>query len=537
MNYPSIFNDVIGPVMRGPSSSHCAAACRIGLLARDLMDGCIEQVVIQFDPNGSLATTHESQGSDMGLFGGLLGWEPDDERMVESARYLEQAGVQVRIEIVDSGAQHPNTYKLILRNTNEGHDMTAVSTGGGMLEITEIDGVALPIAGDYFETLIFADSQAEGITENLTNAAEVDEVVRHEAGHQAIIEVKSQTRLHDDVCRRLQSCKGVTTVKQLAPVLPILSRKALAVPFINCAEMLVYNQGKNLALWELAVRYESARGSISTRAVFDRMKQIVGLMRKSISQGLQGTSYQDRILGCQSGTYQTRLNDGRLLDAGLLNRMILYATALMEVKSSMGVIVAAPTAGACGGLPGACLGAADGMDLSQDEMSQAMLAAGLIGVFICAHSTFAAEVCGCQAECGAGSGMAAAALVTLAHGTLPQTLAAASLALQNTFGMVCDPVASRVEVPCLGKNVLAAANALACANMALADFDPVIPLDEVIAAMDRVGRSLPHELRCTALGGLSVTKTSREIEQRLARRQQPIPPRRDSLFPSRQTRK
>jgi L-serine dehydratase len=204
-----------------------------------------------------------------------------------------------------------------------------------------------------------------------------------------------------------------------------------------------------------------------------------------------------------------------LLEAGVLDRVILYVTALMEVKSAMGVIVAAPTAGACGALPGACLAAADALGKSQQEVARAMLAAGLIGVFIAHRATFAAEVGGCQAECGAGSGMAAAALVTLAGGTALQAVDAASMALQNVIGLVCDPVANRVEVPCLGRNVMAASNALACANMALAGYDAVIPLDEVIGAMDQVGRSIPRELRCTALGGLSVTPTSQEIGRRL----------------------
>jgi L-serine dehydratase len=250
--------------------------------------------------------------------------------------------------------------------------------------------------------------------------------------------------------------------------------------------------------------------------VFERMAEIVQIMHASIRKGIAGTRYADRILGYQSGGYRARMDEGRLLDGGMLNRIILYVTAMMETKSAMGVIVAAPTAGACGGLPGAVIGAASEMGLSLQEMTRGMLAAGLIGVFIAAHATFAAETGGCQAECGAGSGMAAAALVTLAKGTAGQAVAAASLALQNILGMICDPVANRVEVPCLGKNVLAASNALACANMALADYDPVIPLDEVIETMDRVGKALPRELRCTALGGLSVTKTSREITNRLA---------------------
>ena len=158
------------------------------------------------------------------------------------------------------------------------------------------------------------------------------------------------------------------------------------------------------------------------------------------------------------------------------------------------------------------------MSLSKKDITRAMLAGGMIGVFIAAHATFAAEVGGCQAECGAGSGMAAAALVTLAGGSTQQAVNAASMALQNILGMICDPVANRVEAPCLGKNVMAASNALACANMALADYDPVIPLDEVIQTMDEVGKMLPSALRCTALGGLSITKTSKEIEKRLAKK-------------------
>jgi L-serine dehydratase len=246
------------------------------------------------------------------------------------------------------------------------------------------------------------------------------------------------------------------------------------------------------------------------------MEKIVRIMLDSIRQGIAGTEYADRILGAQSPSFQAKMDEGRLLDAGILNRMILYVTAMMEMKSAMGVIVAAPTAGACGGLPGACIGAASALGLPPREMTKALLAAGLIGVFIAAHATFAAEVGGCQAECGAGSGMAAAALVTLGKGDTRQALAAASMALQNILGMICDPVANRVEVPCLGRNVLAASNALAAANMALADLDPVVPLDEVIATMDEVGQSIPHELRCTALGGLSLTPTSRRIEKRLA---------------------
>jgi L-serine dehydratase len=514
-NYPSIFNDVIGPVMRGPSSSHCAAALRIGRIARDLMDARIEDVLIEFDSRGSLATTHDSQGSDMGLFGGLLGWETADERLTQSAQAIQEAGIRVQIEIKELGAKHPSTYKLTLKNSTEQHTLTAISTGGGMMEIVEIDGIELSLAGDYFETLIYVDSNGDEIVKYLQENISADKIILLSGTNVRMVEIKAQNFLEDRIISTLHAQFDIRSLKSIPPVLPVMSSQHTSVPFITCDEMLNYNADKNLALWELAVHYESARGNLSHEQVFQRMSEIVRLMQKSILDGIAGTKYADRILGYQSGLFKTRMANRQLLDGGMLNQMILCVTAMMEVKSSMGVIVAAPTAGACAGLPGACIGAATSLGLSVDEMTKAMLAAGMIGVFIAAHATFAAEVGGCQAECGSGSGMAAAALVTLANGTLKQSVDAASMALQNTVGMVCDPVANRVEVPCLGKNVMAASNALACANMALADYDVVIPLDEVIETLDRVGKSIPHELRCTALGGLSITRTSKEIEQRL----------------------
>ncbi len=515
MYYPSIFNDVIGPVMRGPSSSHCAAALRIGRMARDLMEGPIDEVLIEFDPNGSLATTHASQGSDMGLFGGLLGWEATDARLVESPWAIHEAGVKIDIRVVDYQADHPNTYRLTLRNSRERHSLVAISTGGGMIEVTEIDGHRVSMAGDYFETLIYLDAGAGETYGYLKERVAADEMIALGNQEEQIIEVKAQRFVADTVLADLAAGHRLRSVKKIAPVLPVLSHQDMRVPFITCDEMFHYNEGKDLALWELAVCYESARGGVPHQEVIDKMKGIVGILQESTRQGIRGTTYADRILGHQSGQFQNLMDQHRLLEGGLLNQIILHVTAMMEVKSSMGVIVAAPTAGSCGGLPGACLGAASALGLSAEDTTRAMLAAGMIGVFVSARATLAAEVGGCQAECGTGSGMAAAALVTLAGGTTQQAVNASSIALQNVLGMICDPVAGRVEVPCLGKNIMAASNALACANLALADFDPVIPLDEVIETMDQVGKSIPSTLRCTALGGLSLTRTSKEIEQKL----------------------
>ena len=457
----SIFNDVIGPVMRGASSSHCAAALRIGRLARDLMGGSITHVLVEFDVNGSLPATHTSQGSDMGLFGGLLGWDAADARLPLSPTHLQQAGVQVEIRYIDCHDPHPNTYRLTLSNGAERHTMIAISTGGGMIEVLEIDGARVSLDG----------------------GARVD------------------------IAGRV-----------LHPVLPVQSNPQAVLPFHSCAELMALDGGREVPLWQWAVEYEKARGSLTDGEVHAMMVDIVRILRASIAEGIAGTHYADRLLGHQSGKFAEQMARGTLLDAGVLNRTVLYTTALMEVKSAMGVIVAAPTAGACAALPASCIAVAECREQSEDDMARAMLAAGLIGVFIAGPWTFAAEVGGCQAEGGSAAAMAAAALVTLAGGTLSQATGAASMALQSMLGLICDPVAARVEIPCLGKNVIAASNAVSCANMALAGYDAMIPFDEVVAAAASVAERMPREHRCTALGGLATTPTALRLSRELAAR-------------------
>lgn len=513
MTYSSIFNDVIGPVMRGPSSSHSAAACRIGLLARDLIAGKIENVVIDYDPNGSLVTTHESQGTDMGLYSGLLGWNPDDEKMKDFRQGIKEAGINIKVNYTSYGAKHPNTYKIKISNSQISHTMTAISTGGGAVEITEINGAEVSISGDYYELIVYYDN-FENVKSSISSSINFD-FLEYKKGAKNFIEIKSHVQFSSSDIEKVKAVPGVKNVSYLKPVLPVLSRKNVKVPFLYCSEMMEYSKQKKINIWQAAVDYESYRGEITEKEVFEKMRKIVHVMGQSIKIGLKGTYYEDRILQCQSAGFKEKMDKKALLNGGMLNTIVLYVTAVMEVKSSMGVIVAAPTAGSCGTIPGSILGAAHLMNKDEDEIVKAMLAAGIMGVFISEHSTFSAELGGCQAECGAASSMAAAGLVYLAGGTFKQSTAAASMALQNSLGMICDPVANRVEVPCLGKNVMAASNAVSCANMALANFDQVVPFDEVVDTMFDVGMSLPRELRCTALGGLSVTPTAKALEKRL----------------------
>jgi L-serine dehydratase len=487
-------------------------------MARALMNGSITNVMVAFDHSGSLPYTHTTHGSDMGLAGGFLGFEMDDNRLPQYENELEKRGIVIQYQTGEFGDQHPNTYRITLESSVETHSMVALSTGGGMIEVIEIDEAEVSLQGDLFTTIVYANGDAQPILEKL---ASMHGTVSLKKGRQGFFaEIVSHQALLDTDIEVILALAGVKYVRSLPPVLPIHRPRQLELPFSNLQEMAALARDKHLNLDALALLYESQRGNISETTVLQRMIEIVRVLRSSIATGLAGTEYENRILGYQSGDYLESLKNNRLMDLGVMNRVIPYVASLMEVKSSLGVIVAAPTAGSCGCLPGAVLGTADTLEKDDEAAARAMLAAGMVGVFITRMSTFAAEVGGCQVECGAGSAMAAGGLTTLMAGSTDMALSAASMALQNSLGMICDPVANRVEVPCLGKNTMAAANAVTCANMALAGFNQVIPLEEVIRTMDRVGKSLPHELRCTALGGLSVTSTAKIIERDLSVRGQ-----------------
>ena len=266
----SIFNDVIGPVMRGPSSSHCAAALRIGRLARDLMGSDLNEVLVEFDRKGSLPTTHETQGSDMGLFGGLLGWDADDEGLPGAPQALQEAGVRLRIETVDADDPHPNTYRLTLRNAREHRFLRAISTGGGSIEVLNVDGFNVSMFGDCFETLFWVRGCGPELARHLATLVDANAVLAHEVGGEQMVEVKAREFVSDQILAELNGAFDIQAVKRLSPVLPVLSRRDVRVPFTSCAEMLRYDAGRNLPLWKLGAEYEMARGELSEAEVIAR---------------------------------------------------------------------------------------------------------------------------------------------------------------------------------------------------------------------------------------------------------------------------
>ena len=510
MTLPSLFNDVLGPVMRGPSSSHSAAALRIGRLARALMKGRMNRVVVDYDPSGSLVTTHATQGSDLGLAGGLLGWEADDRRLEHYQEELKKAGLEVEVRYLDYGAEHPNTYQLELHDGALVRSLTAVSTGGGMIEVLEIDSIPVSLHGDLHELFVL---DQEGV------AARVEELSRHK-GHVEISRLSGERggwhlRSRSDWAPGQIEALSSFETHILPPVMPVLAGDASILPFRTAGEFL-RRMDAETPLWQWALCYEAARSGWSEEQVLERASAILATMRRSLNRGLQGRALPGRLLPTQVKAFEHAERQQELVQGSIQNLMIRYVTAIMESKAGLDVIVAAPTAGSCAALPAALLAVGDGYDWAEEKLVRGLLAAGLIGIFIAEGATFSAELGGCMAECGSAAGMAAAGLAEMMGGSPAQALCAASVALQNMFGLTCDPIANRVEAPCLGKNAMASSNAINSANMALAGYLHLIPLDQVITAMDEVGKAMPRELCCTALAGLSTTPASKALELRLA---------------------
>lgn len=478
----SILNHVLGPIMRGPSSSHSAAALRIGRIARDLMNGDLTQVDVFYDPNGSLVTTHKSQGSDMGLYGGLLGWDADDPRLLDYEKHIEEAGIKVTTHYESFGATHPNMYWLKLKGKGDAHTLTAISVGGGMIEVQMIDETSVTLTGGSY--VLYDASFGNLVTESTSPFSS-----------EQIAQAADPRILH--------------------PVLPVLDGGA-ELPFTTCADMLQYGKEHSMNLPELAIAYESARSGMNAEQIRDQICRVMEVMRSAVENGQKGTFYEDRILPSQVGGFQEERKRNRMVGGASMKDVIEAVTAALETKSSMGPIVAAPTAGSSGVVPGTLFGVVRSMDdVTDDQLIDALLVAGVIGMFIARGATFAAEEGGCMAECGSASGMMGAAIVHLRGGNTDEALTAANLALQNSFGMVCDPIGNRVEAPCLGKNTMAAMNAMSSANMALAGYEHLVPFDEVVVAMNEVAHSIPRELRCTGLGGLATTPTAQKIEARI----------------------
>lgn len=281
--------------------------------------------------------------------------------------------------------------------------------------------------------------------------------------------------------------------------------------FKNAKELLALCQEKNLPISEVMRQREILLGETSAKIVDQRMDRVLEIMKDAAFSPIKNpVKSMGGLIGGESRKLSEFQFQGKSLCGNVLSRSITYAMATLETNASMGLIVASPTAGSAGIVPGLMLALQEVYEFSDEKIRQALFNAGAIGYLAMRNATVAGAVGGCQAEVGIASAMAASAAVELLGGTPLQCTYAASTVLMNMLGLVCDPVGGLVEYPCQNRNAAGVSNALIAAEMSLAGITQFIPLDEMIDTMYTVGKKLPAELRETALGGCAATPSACE---------------------------
>ncbi len=501
--------------MRGPSSSHTAGAFHIGRMTRALLDNEPASATFTFDPGGSLAQVYRQQGSDRGFAAGLLGWPITDERFQQALELATEEEVRVTFRVEPlSRADHPNTVGIRAVSRN-GHILhaTAKSVGGGALVFTHVNDWPVRLTGDAHEILVeLAEDESESeqiIRQRLAeDAPHQPRVSRQTRDGRALLHVRRASALEPSAPAEIRTLPGVQRVWTVPPVFYV-QRGAPIVA--SAAEMVALAGSESLSLGQVALIYESTLLGLPDQEIIDEIMRRYDIMRAAVHRGLADDPPPMQHLQPSAGrVYQAEARK-QVAVGGIHTRAAARSMAVMHVNGGMGIVCAAPTAGSAGVIPGTLVTLAEEKGLDRTQTALGLLAAAAVGLIVGTRATFAAEVAGCQVEIGAAGGMAAAAVVEIAGGSARQASDAAAIALQNTMGLICDMVQGVVEIPCHTRNAVASANAFVCADLILGGYANPIPLDETIDAVYAVGRILPRELKCTALGGLACTPSARAL--------------------------
>jgi L-serine dehydratase len=458
-----------------------------------------------------MATTYVPLAVDRAFAAGLLEWDLLDARFPEALQEARRQGIQLAYEVAPfPEADHPNAFDIQMEaSAGNRLRLLAKSTGGGAIEITSVAGFATEISGGHFETIVEIE---ERVSEEMARRFEARVLQRGDGarGTRALYLQRSAALGSED----RQWLAGHTAVKSVRSAEPLLFVQRGEPLFSSADEMIRLATDAGCSLGRVGLRYESRLLGLAEDEVLDEMTRRYRVMEESVARGLAGDAVGMQFLDASAGSLLEAEGRRRVALGGPHTRAAARALAVMHVSNSLGIVCAAPTAGSAGVLPGVLVTLAEEKGLSEEQVALALLAASAVGLIIARRGTFAAEIAGCQVEIGAAGAMAAAAVVEIAFGDARRATDAAAIALQNTMGSVCDPVQGTCEIPCHTRNGVAASSAFVCADLVLGGYRNPISLDETIDASMAVGRRLPSELRCTALGGIAATPSAKRLRSR-----------------------
>ncbi|MBY4796846.1 L-serine ammonia-lyase, iron-sulfur-dependent, subunit alpha [Collinsella sp. AGMB00827] len=507
--------EILGPIMVGPSSSHTAGALRLARVARALATDGIAS--ISFTLWNSFAHTHEGHGTDRALVAGALGLNTDDMRIKDAFELAQQAGLSYRIQIGgDNEAFHPNSVGIDVTTTSGSTvQIHGESLGGGRIRISRINDIDVDLSGEY-TTLFVVHQDIPGALAALTQTLAQDHVniafcrtYRTEQGGRAYTIFEMDGAALPLVLPRIEAIPAVfwATFIELPGTTSSAPGVSTSSLFQTGAQLLKACQEHKATIGDLMRRRETALMGKDPSAL---MKRVIEVMHEETEAPL---AHPEPSLGGFLGGQAKAVADASsklasALTGSVQTNAIARAMAVLERSASMGVIVAAPTAGSAGIVPGCVLALAEHVGASHADVAEALFCAAAIGLILTANASVAGAEGGCQAEVGSAAAMAAAAVTQMLGGSPRQALDAASLALSNLLGLVCDPVAGLVEVPCQTRNAIGVATAFSSAQLALSGVSFLVPFDEMARVMYDVGKALPSSLRETAQGGIAVAPSA-----------------------------
>ncbi|KAF0816625.1 MULTISPECIES: L-serine ammonia-lyase, iron-sulfur-dependent, subunit alpha [unclassified Cytobacillus] len=285
--------------------------------------------------------------------------------------------------------------------------------------------------------------------------------------------------------------------------------------FRNVAELVELAENKGVKIAEIMIQQEIEVTGLTRDQIIAKMDRNLTVMEQAVERGLKGVTSVTGLTGGDAVLLQKYIQSGKALSGNILLDAVSKAVATNEVNAAMGTICATPTAGSAGVVPGTLFAVKEVLKPTRMEMIEFLFTSAAFGFVVANNASISGAAGGCQAEVGSASGMAAASIVEMAGGTPKQAAEAMAITLKNMLGLVCDPVAGLVEVPCVKRNAMGASNAMTAADMALAGITSRIPCDEVINAMFLIGQSMPSALRETAEGGLAATPTGRRLQEEI----------------------
>ena len=501
-----LFNDVMGPVMCGPSSSHTAGPSRIGRLAHDLCNGRVKKAVVEFSKKGSYSYAYKGDGADKALASGLMGFDTDYEQMFYALDLAKQRGLDLSFLLTDDTIPHVNTILLRLYvDQNRTIVTRMISMGGGSVMVESIDGLPLQLFGGRYETVVYGGEQDQKAVQALLG---VEPVAKNDK--LCVFSTESMVDL-----KAVQATEGVLYAAMLTPVVPCVNSDDVKTPFLTAIQMKDWLAENPMGLADAAIAYQRGVSGWDAKRISDWALFLLGKMEQSIQTGLACDGRGFYCLQPTSASLEKKRADGIFLNTGILDHATVMATAVMESNMSMNTVVAAPTGGSAGVVPGV-LFAMQKAGYTRDQMAGGLLAGAVVGAFIYNQATFTASVAGCAVEIGAASSMAAAAAAYMMGADVDTCLKAAGLALGNLTGLACDHLASGVEVPCIQRNAMGSANAVICANMAMGGMEPYLPYDEAIGAMYEFGKGCVDAIRAcgkAACAGAAGTPTGLRVKR------------------------